>query len=46
MFVDPKLDSRQGGLTVGDERAMLMEFLSCQRTTLELKCHGVGALRL
>jgi hypothetical protein len=43
MFVDAESDPRQGGLALGDERAMLIEFLRCQRATLELKCAGLDA---
>jgi uncharacterized damage-inducible protein DinB len=46
MFVDPESDPREGGPTLGDERTTLMEFLRCQRLTLELKCSGLDATDL
>src|SRR5262245_32270973 len=46
MFVDPENDPREGGPTLGDERATLVEFLRCQRATLELKCAGLDAADL
>ena len=46
MFVDPDDDPREGGPTLGDERATLVEFLRCQRATLELKCSGLDAADL
>jgi uncharacterized damage-inducible protein DinB len=42
MFVEPENDPREGGPTLGDERATLVEYLRCQRLTLELKCSGLG----
>lgn len=46
MFVDPENDPREDGPTLGDERATLVEFLRCQRATLELKCSGLDAADL
>jgi uncharacterized damage-inducible protein DinB len=47
MFVDPSLDPRDNGATrLGDERATLVEFLRCQRLTLEVKCEGLDAAQL
>ncbi len=46
MFVDRKDDPRENGPSLGDERATLVEFLRCQRLTLELKCSGLGAADL
>ena len=46
MWVDPHDDPREGGPTLGDERATLVEFLRCQRLTLELKCSGLDAVDL
>jgi hypothetical protein len=46
MFVDLEDDPREGGPTVGDERAVLADFLRCQRLTLELKCSGLDAEEL
>ena len=39
-------DPREGGLTQGDERATLVEFLRGQRLTLEIKCAGLTAEQL
>ena len=41
MFVDTEDDPREGGTSLGDERATLLEFLRCQRLTLEIKCRGL-----
>src|SRR3954452_23309399 len=41
MFIGPEDDPREGGPTLGDERATLVEYLRCQRLTLELKCSGL-----
>lgn len=46
MFIDPADDPREGGPTLGDERTTLVEFLRCQRATLELKCSGLDAADL
>lgn len=46
MFVGPEDDPREGGPTLGDERATLVEFLRCQRLTLEMKCAGLDAADL
>ena len=46
MFVTSENDPRQGWSAVGGERALLAEFLRCQRATLELKCSGLGAVDL
>lgn len=43
VFLDPASDPREGGPTLGDERTTLLEFLRCQRLTLELKCAGLDA---
>ena len=40
-LADPAADPREGGPSLGDERATLAEFLRCQRLTLELKCSGL-----
>lgn len=42
----PGPDPREGGPTLGDERATLVEFLRCQRLTLEMKCAGLDAEQL
>jgi uncharacterized damage-inducible protein DinB len=46
MFVDPEDGPREGGPSLGDERATLREYLRCQRLTLELKCSGLDAADL
>jgi uncharacterized damage-inducible protein DinB len=46
MFLDPDADPREGGTSLGDERATLTEFLRCQRLTLQLKCEGLDAEQL
>ena len=46
MFVDAESDPREGGTSLGDERATLAEFLRCQRLTLQLKCEGLDAAQL
>src|ERR1700716_3496206 len=43
MFIDLKDDPRENGPTLGDERTTLVEFLRCQRLTLEMKCSGLDA---
>jgi len=43
MFVDPADDPREDGPSLGGERATLVEYLRCQRATLELKCSGLDA---
>ena len=42
-FLDYEDDPREGGPSLGDERATLVEFLRRQRLTLELKCSGLDA---
>jgi uncharacterized damage-inducible protein DinB len=47
MFLDADADPREGGgPTLGDERATLVEFLRCQRLTLQLKCDGLDSAQL
>jgi uncharacterized damage-inducible protein DinB len=46
MFIDLEEDPRENGPSLGDERATLVEFLRCQRLTLELKCSGLDAADL
>jgi len=41
LFVAEDGDPRFSGPATGDERGMLVGFLSAQRTTLELKCAGL-----
>ena len=43
MFLSEEADPRIGGQTVGDERAMLVDFLNAQRATLRLTCAGLHA---
>ena len=46
MWVDPEADPREGGPTLGDERATLVDYLRCQRLTLEMKCSDLDAADL
>ena len=46
MFMDPGADPREGGASLGAERATLEEFLRCQRLTLKVKCEGLEADQL
>ncbi|MGH3436406.1 MAG: DinB family protein [Sciscionella sp.] len=46
MFLDSDSDPREGGTSLGDERATLVEFLRCQRLTLRLKCENLNATQL
>jgi uncharacterized damage-inducible protein DinB len=46
MFVHPDEDPREGGPSLADERATLVEYLRFQRLTLELKCSGLDAAEL
>ena len=46
VFVDPTSDPREGGTSLGDERATLIEFLRYQRLTLKVKCDGLDAEQL
>lgn len=46
VFLDPADDPREGGVTLGDERATLVEFLRFQRLTLQVKCDGLDADQL
>ncbi len=46
MFLALDADPREGGASLGDERATLVEFLRCQRLTLQLKCDGLDAAEL
>src|SRR4029453_6679587 len=45
-FIDAESDPREGGTSLGDERATLLEFLRAQRLTLQLKCEGLDAAQL
>jgi uncharacterized damage-inducible protein DinB len=46
LFLDLAADPREGGPSLGDERATLTEFLRYQRLTLQLKCEGLDAEQL
>jgi len=46
LFLDPADDPREGGPTLGDEKATVAEFLRFQRLTLELKCADLDAEQL
>ncbi len=46
MFLDLEDDPRENGPRLGDERATLVEYLRCQRLTLEIKCSGLDAADL
>jgi len=43
MFLDLADDPRENGTSLGDEKATLVEFLRCQRLTLEIKCTDLDA---
>ncbi|CAM5298217.1 MULTISPECIES: DinB family protein [Streptomyces] len=45
-FLPAGEDPRENGPALGDEVATLMEYLRCQRLTLELKCAGLDAEQL
>ncbi|MHB1577451.1 MAG: mycothiol transferase, partial [Candidatus Dormibacteria bacterium] len=44
--MDPQDDPREGGTSLGDERTTLLEFLRCQRLTLQIKCDGLDPVQL
>lgn len=46
MFLEPETDPREGGISLGDERATLVEFLRWQRLTLRLKSEGLDEAQL
>ena len=46
IFIDLDADPREGGTSLGDERATLTEFLRCQRLTLQLKCESLDVEQL
>lgn len=46
MFLPAEQDPREDGASLGDERATYVEFLRCQRLTLELKCDGLDPEQL
>ena len=46
LFTEPGQDPREGGTSLGDERATLVEFLRSQRLTLQLKCEDLDAEQL
>jgi uncharacterized damage-inducible protein DinB len=45
-FIDPETDPREGGVSLGDERSTLTEYLRGQRLTLQLKCEGLNPAQL
>ncbi|HUY55376.1 MAG TPA: DinB family protein [Candidatus Nanopelagicaceae bacterium] len=45
-FMERQADPREGGASLGDERATLLEFLRCQRLTLQIKCDGLDPVQL
>jgi len=44
--MDLDADPREGGTSLGDERTTLLEFLRCQRLTLQVKCEGLDVAQL
>ena len=46
MFTDLAQDPREDGPSLGDERTTLVEFLRCQRLTLQMKCSGLDPEQL
>src|SRR3954465_15047873 len=46
MFLPAEDDPREGGTSLGDEKATYAEYLRTQRLTLELKCSGLDAEQL
>lgn len=46
MFTDLADDPRETGGPPGHERATLVEYLRCQRLTLEMNCSGLDATDL
>jgi uncharacterized damage-inducible protein DinB len=46
VFLDPADDPRQGEPLLGDERTTLLDYLSFQRLTLEVKCRDLDAEQL
>jgi uncharacterized damage-inducible protein DinB len=46
MWVDPEDDPRETDVMARGERAVLAEYLDRYRTTLEMKCEGLGAEQL
>jgi uncharacterized damage-inducible protein DinB len=45
-FLEPADDPREGGVSLGDERATLTDFVRYQRLTLQVKCDGLDAEQL
>jgi uncharacterized damage-inducible protein DinB len=43
MFLPAEQDPREDGTSLGDERSTYVEYLRCQRLTLELKCADLDA---
>lgn len=46
MWLDPDADPREGGPTLGDERATVLEYLRVYRLTLRIKCDGLSPEQL
>jgi uncharacterized damage-inducible protein DinB len=46
MFLPAEADPREGGTSLGDEKATYTEYLRTQRLTLEVKCAGLDAEQL
>lgn len=40
-FIDADSDPREAGVSLGDERSTLTEYLRGQRLTLQIKCEGL-----
>jgi uncharacterized damage-inducible protein DinB len=45
-FIDADSDPREAGVSLGDERSTLTEYLRGQRLTLQIKCEGLDATQL
>ncbi|MGI9156834.1 MAG: DinB family protein [Marmoricola sp.] len=45
-YADLERERNEGGTSLGDEHATLVEFLRCQRLTLRMKCAGLDAEQL
>jgi uncharacterized damage-inducible protein DinB len=46
VFLDRQDDPRENGTSLGDEKETLVEFLRCQRLTMQIKCEGLDAGQL
>jgi uncharacterized damage-inducible protein DinB len=45
-FMEPEADPRESGVSLGDERATLVDFLRYNRLTLQVKCEGLDSTQL